>query len=84
VTFLITLLVIGLVTGWLSSSITEGRGLGLIGSLVVAIVGSFVGGFSFALVGARLVGEGPLYLASILAAAVAAIILLVVVGLIKR
>jgi uncharacterized membrane protein YeaQ/YmgE (transglycosylase-associated protein family) len=83
-TWLITLLAIGLVAGWLASSFTERRGMGLIASLVTATIGSVIGGFGFGLIGARLVGEGPLYLASILAAAIGAIISLVVVGLIKK
>jgi len=82
--FLITLTVIGVVTGWLSSTLTEGRGLGLLWSLISAIGGSFVGGFLFAAVGERLVGEGPLFFGSLVAATVGAILLVVIVNFARR
>ncbi len=82
--WLITLLAVGIVSGWLVSSLTEGRGLGLMGSLIVGVIGSFVGGFLFSLVGVRLVGEGPVYIVSLLAAMVGAVLLLILVGLLKK
>ncbi len=82
--WLITLLAVGIISGWLASSLTEGRGLGLMGSLIVGVIGSFVGGFLFSLVGVRLVGEGPVYIVSLLAAIVGAVLLLILVGLLKK
>lgn len=46
--WLITMLVIGLVTGWLMGSLTEGRGPGTVGKVIAGVVGSFLGGFLFA------------------------------------
>jgi uncharacterized membrane protein YeaQ/YmgE (transglycosylase-associated protein family) len=82
--WLITMLVIGLVTGWLMGSLTEGRGPGTAGKVVAGVVGSFLAGFLFATFGERLVGEGPLYLASLLAAMVGAVALILLAILIKR
>jgi uncharacterized membrane protein YeaQ/YmgE (transglycosylase-associated protein family) len=83
--FLFSLLVIGAVIGWLSSTLTEGRGgLGAMWSLLSSTSGSLGGGVLFAAIGERLVGEGPLFLASLLAGVIGAIVILIVVGLIKR
>jgi uncharacterized membrane protein YeaQ/YmgE (transglycosylase-associated protein family) len=82
--WLITMLVIGLVTGWLMGSLTEGRDPGTMGKVIVGVVGSFLGGFLFGTFGERLVGEGPLYLASLLAAMVSAVACILLVILIKR
>jgi uncharacterized membrane protein YeaQ/YmgE (transglycosylase-associated protein family) len=78
------MLVIGLVTGWLMGSLTDGRGPGTGVKVVAGIVGSFVGGFLFGIFGVRLVGPGPLYLASLLAAMVSAVAFIILVILIKK
>ena len=82
--WLITMLVIGLVTGSLMGSLTEGRGPGTIWKVITGVIGSFFGGFLFATFGERLVGEGPLYLASLLAAMISAAAFILLVILIKR
>lgn len=80
----IILIVIGLVTGWLVASFTEGRGLGLAWNVVVGIIGSLLGGVLFGMVGERLVGPGPVFLASMLAGAVGAVVLVLLVRLVKK
>lgn len=82
--FLIPLIAIGLVIGWLSSTLTEGRGLGLKGGVVLSVVGSLLAGIIFAATGARVVGEGPLFLASLIAGSVGAIGTVVTAGFVKR
>lgn len=47
----LTFLVIGLLAGWISGLVTKGRGFGLAGSLIVGVIGAFLGGFCFGLVG---------------------------------
>jgi uncharacterized membrane protein YeaQ/YmgE (transglycosylase-associated protein family) len=37
---LVLFLTIGLVAGWLASILTKGRGLGLVGNLVVGVIGA--------------------------------------------
>jgi uncharacterized membrane protein YeaQ/YmgE (transglycosylase-associated protein family) len=44
-------LIIGLVAGWLAGVISKGSGFGLWGDLVTGVVGAFVGGFLFNLIG---------------------------------
>jgi uncharacterized membrane protein YeaQ/YmgE (transglycosylase-associated protein family) len=82
--WLITMLVIGLVTGWLMGSLTEGRGPGATAKVVAGVGGSFLGGFLFGAFGERLVGEGPLYLVSLLVAMVTAVVVILLVILIKK
>ena len=76
---LIIFLIIGAVAGWLAGQIMAGGGFGLIGNIIVGIVGAFVAGF-------LLPGFFPLggIVGSIIHAAIGAVIVLFVVGLIKR
>jgi uncharacterized membrane protein YeaQ/YmgE (transglycosylase-associated protein family) len=77
---LIIFLVIGLVAGWLAGNIMKGRGFGLLGNLAVGVIGSFIGGLVF-----RLIGLGPTNIVgSLIAAVVGAVVLLYVVGLLKK
>jgi uncharacterized membrane protein YeaQ/YmgE (transglycosylase-associated protein family) len=77
---MVIFLAIGAVAGWLAGQLLKGGGFGLIGNIVVGVVGAFVGGFAFSLLG---VSAGGL-VGSIITATVGAIILLVIVGIIKR
>jgi uncharacterized membrane protein YeaQ/YmgE (transglycosylase-associated protein family) len=46
-----TFLVIGALAGWISGLITKGRGFGLAGNIIVGVIGAFLGGFGFGLLG---------------------------------
>jgi uncharacterized membrane protein YeaQ/YmgE (transglycosylase-associated protein family) len=76
---LIIFLIIGAVAGWLAGQVMTGGGFGLIGNIVVGIVGAFVAGW-------LLPGFWPIggILGSIIHAAIGAVIVLFVIGLIKR
>ncbi len=39
-------IVVGLIAGWLAAAVVGG-GYGIVGDIVVGVVGSFIGGFSF-------------------------------------
>jgi len=73
-------LLIGLVAGWLAGQIMKGRGFGLVGNLVVGVIGAFVGGCLFQLLGLTTYG----LLGSLVVALVGAVVLLFVVGLVKK
>jgi uncharacterized membrane protein YeaQ/YmgE (transglycosylase-associated protein family) len=73
-------LIIGLIAGWLAGKIMKGSGYGLIGDLVIGVIGAFIGGFLFGLVGLSANG----FIASLIAAVVGAIVLIFIVGLIKK
>ena len=40
---LVTIVVVGIIAGWLAGQIVDGGGFGLIGDLVVGIIGAFIG-----------------------------------------
>jgi uncharacterized membrane protein YeaQ/YmgE (transglycosylase-associated protein family) len=72
-------LVIGAIAGWLAGQIMTGGGFGLIGNIIVGIVGAVVAGWLFPTF-------WPMggYIGAIIHAAIGAIIVLFVIGLIKR
>jgi uncharacterized membrane protein YeaQ/YmgE (transglycosylase-associated protein family) len=47
----LTFLVLGAIAGWLSGVISKGKGFGIAGNMIVGIVGAFLGGFLFGLLG---------------------------------
>lgn len=49
--YLLTVLVVGAVAGWLSGVITKGKGFGLVGNIIVGIIGALLGGFLFRVLG---------------------------------
>lgn len=78
---IIVFLVIGAVAGWLAGQIVRGMGFGLVGNIVVGIVGAFLAGWLLPMAGIA-IGGG--IIASIIDAVIGAVILLVIIGLIKR
>ena len=74
-------LLIGAVAGWLAGVILKGGGFGLIGNIIAGVVGSFVGGWLFKTLGISLAAG---LLGTILTAAIGAIVVLLVVGLLRR
>jgi len=78
---LLILLLIGAVAGWLAGLIVKGRGLGLIGNIVVGIVGAFIASWLLPQLGIA-IGGG--ILGSIIHAMIGAVILLVIVMAIRK
>jgi uncharacterized membrane protein YeaQ/YmgE (transglycosylase-associated protein family) len=78
---LIVWLLIGAVAGWLAGLIVKGFGFGLIGNIVIGIIGAFIAGFLFPRLGI-VIGSG--IVAAIIHATIGAVILLVIIGLIRR
>lgn len=76
---IIIMLVVGAVAGWLAGQIMSGAGFGLVGNIIVGIVGAIVAGFL--LPGFIPVGGIP---GQIISATIGAVILLFVIGLVKR
>lgn len=78
---LLILLLIGAVAGWLAGLIVKGRGLGLIGNIVVGIVGAFISSWLLPRLGI-VIGGG--IVGSIIHAMIGAVILLVIVMAIRK
>jgi len=80
ITSLLVFLAIGGIAGWLAGLLLKGGGYGLLVNIVIGIIGSVVGGFAFGLLGLSASG----LLGSIITATVGAVLLLLIVGLLKR
>jgi len=78
---IIILLIVGAVAGWLAGLVVKGIGFGLVGNIIVGIVGAAIASWLFPYLGVRLGGG---IVGAIIAAAIGAIILLVIIGLVKR
>lgn len=76
---IIIMLAIGAVAGWLAGQILSGSGFGLFGNILVGIAGALVAGF-------LLPGFLPFggIVGQIISATIGAILLLVVIGLVKK
>jgi len=80
ITGLLMFLAIGAVAGWLAGTFMKGGGFGLLGNIVVGIIGAVIGGFVFDVLG---ISAGGL-IGSLITATAGAVILIYVVGLIKK
>jgi uncharacterized membrane protein YeaQ/YmgE (transglycosylase-associated protein family) len=78
--FLIFLL-IGALAGWIAGKLIRGGGFGFVGNMVVGIVGAVIGGHMFNYLGLQ-VGDG--LIGSLVTSVIGALVLLVIVGLIKK
>jgi uncharacterized membrane protein YeaQ/YmgE (transglycosylase-associated protein family) len=77
---LVIFLLIGIIAGWLAGAIMKGGGFGLLGSMVLGVIGAFIGGYFFDLLGISAGG----FFGSLVTATVGAVVLLYVVKLIKK
>jgi uncharacterized membrane protein YeaQ/YmgE (transglycosylase-associated protein family) len=73
--YLVWLLLIGALAGWLAGQLMRGRGFGLLGDIVVGIVGSLIGGFLFGLLGIYAYG----FIGRVVMATIGAVVLLYLV-----
>jgi len=78
--YLLWVVLIGMLAGWIAGQITKGSGFGLLGDLVVGILGSLLGSFLFGLIG--IVAYG--LLGRLALAVIGAVVLLWLIRLIKR
>ena len=77
---LIAWVIIGAIAGWLAGLIVKGYGFGLIGNIVVGILGAGIAGILAPQLGLYTASTGG----NIVAATLGALILLVLVGVIRR
>ena len=77
---LLILLLIGAIAGWLAGTLIKGYGFGLIGNIVIGVIGAYIGAWLLPQFG---LWEGGL-IGSIISATVGAIILLFLIGLVRK
>jgi uncharacterized membrane protein YeaQ/YmgE (transglycosylase-associated protein family) len=77
---LLWFLIIGLAAGWLAGRLVKGGGFGLIGDLLVGVVGAFLGGFLFRVLG--LSAGGPI--GNLVMATVGAVVLVLAIRMVRR
>jgi uncharacterized membrane protein YeaQ/YmgE (transglycosylase-associated protein family) len=76
-------LLIGAVAGFLAGLVMEGGGFGLIGNIIIGILGAVVAGYLFPRLGVSIPIADPL-IRSIIISTIGAIILLFIIGLVRR
>jgi uncharacterized membrane protein YeaQ/YmgE (transglycosylase-associated protein family) len=76
-------LVVGLVAGLLAGVIVKGYGFGLVGNIVIGIVGAFLAGWLLPTLGVGFT-LGNALLTSIAYATIGAVVLLLLIGLVRR
>jgi uncharacterized membrane protein YeaQ/YmgE (transglycosylase-associated protein family) len=74
-------IVVGAVAGWLAGLVMRGAGFGLVGNIIVGIIGAVVAGFLLPRIGIAIGGN---IIAQILNAFIGAVIVLFVIGLLRR
>jgi uncharacterized membrane protein YeaQ/YmgE (transglycosylase-associated protein family) len=88
-TQLITWGIIGIIAGFAAAWVVRGRGLGTLGNLIVGLIGAVIGGFVFSLLEKRifpavLIEPISIALIDIIAATIGAVIVLLIVGIVRR
>ena len=74
-------LVIGAVAGWLAGQLMKGGGFGIFGNIIVGVLGAVFGGWMFKMLGISVGGE---QIGSLITALVGAVVLLFLIGLVKK
>ena len=80
---LLIFIVVGIVAGWLAGVLVRGYGLGLVGNLVVGVIGAFLAGWLLPRLGVSFT-VGNALVTAICYATIGAVILLLLVGLVRR
>lgn len=78
---LIVWLIIGAIAGWLAGLIVSGYGFGPIGNIAVGIVGAALGGWLLPQLGIFTGGGIP---GAVVTAVIGAVLLLILIGLVRR
>jgi len=77
---LIIFLLIGALAGWLAGVVMKGRGFGVLVNIIVGVLGAFFGGWLLPKLGVSFGGDVGLFITAF----IGAVVLLAIIGLIKR
>lgn len=78
--YLLWVVVIGILAGWIAGKIMRGSGFGLLGDLIVGVIGSLLGSFIFGLLGLGAYG----LIGRLVIAIIGAVVLLWLIRFIKK
>ena len=78
--YLVWVILIGILAGWVAGQLWKGSGFGLLGDLIVGVIGSLLGSFIFGLIGIGAYG----LIGRLVISVVGALILLWLIRLIKK
>jgi len=78
--YLVWILLVGLIAGWLAGKLMKGSGFGVLGDIVIGVIGAFIGGFLFRLVGIFAGG----FIGSVIVATIGAVVLLYAVRILRK
>lgn len=73
---IVTFLIVGLLAGWMASTLVKGEGSGMLSDIVIGVIGAFVGGFIFNIFGVSVYS----FPESIIMSVIGAIVFLVTIG----
>jgi uncharacterized membrane protein YeaQ/YmgE (transglycosylase-associated protein family) len=73
-------LIMGGIAGWLAGKVIKGEGFGLVGNVIIGVIGGFLGGFLFDFLGIQVGG----IFGALVTAFAGAVVLVYVVGLIRK
>ncbi len=74
---IISFILIGALAGWIAAQLMKGDGYGLIGNILLGIIGSFIGGYIFTILGISTYG----FVGNLVTATVGAALLLWIASL---
>ncbi|HRI67505.1 MAG TPA: GlsB/YeaQ/YmgE family stress response membrane protein [Polyangium sp.] len=74
-------IVLGLIAGFLGSKVVDNRGQGVLGDIIVGVVGAFLGGFLFSVLGGSGITGFNLY--SLFVAVIGSIVLLAILNAVR-
>lgn len=81
---IIVTLIVGGIAGWLAGLVVRGFGFGILGNIVVGIIGALIASWLLPKLGVVIAFGGHPYFTWIINALIGAIILLVILGLVRR
>jgi uncharacterized membrane protein YeaQ/YmgE (transglycosylase-associated protein family) len=75
------MIIVGAIAGWLAGKLVRGFGFGLLWNVIIGIIGAFIGVWLLTRLGLQ---PASGFLGSIVNATIGAVVLLVIIGLLRR
>ncbi len=79
---ILVILLVGLIAGWLAGKIMRGAGFGIVGDILIGIVGALIGSLLFSYL--HIGPIGGFWINAIITSTIGAVVLLFLIGMVKR